>query len=316
MTATFNLNKLELIRLALQSVNIIDLPATPDSETYQVSSKLLNLMLKKWEAQGINLWKRRQGYLFTALNDEQYELGTSGFHATLSYTATALSNSASSLATVLSVSSNSGMTAGDFIGIELDDGTRHWDTIASVAGDTSVTITSGLASAAASGNNVVFYTNKISRPLRVLRATTLDLRTTNHNEVAMRISSYDEYFNTPVKSSSGRPNNFYYDRLLNGSTPYTGTLFLYPRPNNVNYIIAFTFQESIADLSNVTDYADFPQEWLDAVRWNLAVEMAYFFGKFQELQVIEPKAQRELEIAQLFDSDDAPLRFSVNNKGF
>ncbi len=307
MTATYNENKTKIIKRSLQHINILDLNASADDDLYNYASDTLNVMIKKWEAQGINLWKRKIGYLFPQYNTASYSLGSSGDNCTTAYVSTFLNGSASASATSLTVDSTTGMTAGDYIGIQLTAGTRQWTTISSVTSSTIVVITDALTTAASDDGSVVSYTTKITRPVRILRSTVKDL--TNSSESSMGILNYDEYFNFPVKSTQGKPNNFYYDRLLSGSTPYIGTLYIFPVPSNVTDILVFTYQESLSDITNTTDYADFPQEWLSALEWNLACEMCYHFGKFEELKSIQPKADLELAIVQNFDSDDAPLRF-------
>jgi len=313
MTATFNLNKSDIITRAMQMINAIDFNATPTAEESAYASDMLNLMIKKWEANGLNLWKRRIGYLFPAYNTASYSLGSSGSNATLSYVDTTISAAEASGQTTLSVTSSSGMSANDYVGIELDDGTRQWTTISSVPSSTSIIVNSALTDDAAAGNTVIAYTTKITRPLRILRGTILDLEN-NDAEVNVQLIGHDEYFNLPIKSTLGRPNNFYYDKLLSGTTPYTGTLYLYPVPDNVNRILTFTFQESLADMTNSTDYAEIPQEWVYALIVNLACELAYSYGKFEELQMLQPKADAELAIVQLFDSDDANLTISFKSR--
>lgn len=59
------------------------------------------------------------------------------------------------LDTVLEVDATAGMVAGDIIGVEQDDGTWHWTTIANVNDADTVTITVGLVSAAAIDNDIV-----------------------------------------------------------------------------------------------------------------------------------------------------------------
>jgi hypothetical protein len=309
MTATFNLNKTNIITRALQAINVIDLNATPDYDEYAYASDVLNLMIKKWEAMGMNLWKRRIGYLFTAKDTASYSLGSAGTYATNSYVSTTISAAEASGQTTISVTSSSGMSASDYIGIELDSGSRFWSTISSVPSSTSVIINDALTGAAAADNTVVTFTTKITRPLRIIRATCMDLGNSN-TESAMSMIGHDEYFDIPVKSSSGKPNQLYYDKLLSGSTPYTGTAYLFPRPSDVNNVIVFSYQESLADITNTTDYADFPQEWVYALIVNLACELAYHYGKYEELQMLQPKADKELAIVQRFDSDDAPINIS------
>ena len=68
---------------------------------------------------------------------------------------TTLTSAAVTDDTVLTVGSTSGMTATDRVFIELDIGTFHGTTIASVDSGTQITINNGLSSGAAIGNTVV-----------------------------------------------------------------------------------------------------------------------------------------------------------------
>lgn len=308
MTATFNLTKSELTTLILQEANIIGESQTPTTAQTNAVSTRLNLLFKKWEAEGINAWVRRLGYLFPAYNTASYSLGSAGWHATNTYVSTTISADEAAAQTTLSLTSSAGMTASDFIGIELDDGTRQWTTISSVPDSTSVIINVALTSAASEDNTVITYTTKITRPLRIQYGTTLDLKNSN-NETQLSIMSHDEYFQLPNKSQLGQPNQFYYDKLLGGTTPYTGTIYLYPTPQFVHQIIPFTYQESIADIVNSGDYTNFPQEWLYCILINGAVEMAQRYGKYTVSDKLQPKAQAELSKVQLNDSDDSPIRF-------
>ena len=59
-------------------------------------------------------------------------------------------------ATTMEVDDTTGMTAGDIIGVELDNGTWHWTTIDGVTDGDTVELTAGLAGdGAAIDNDVV-----------------------------------------------------------------------------------------------------------------------------------------------------------------
>lgn len=308
----FTLNRDAIITLAYQLINVYDLDATPSSTDITFASVLLNGLIKIWETEGVHLWKRRIAYVFPAKNDASYELGSvSGAdHCTNSYVSTTISSNEAALQTVISLTSTTGMTVADFIGIELDAGTRQWTTIVSVDSATQVTITTAIATAAAAGNTVLTYTSKINRPLKVLRGTVIDLDNTNLNETTISPISYDAYFNLPIKSTGGSPNNFYYDKLMSNAMPHTGTLYVFPRPNNVNKIISISYLDSIQDFDGSTNNADMPQEWLYPLAYNLACELAIPFGKLQEIQIIQPKADAFKQTLQNFDSDTESLKIS------
>lgn len=298
----YSLDRDTIIKRAMQLANIININGTARGADHEYAVDIFQSMIKMWQAEGIQLWNRRQATLFTAYQDEQYSVSNSGDHCANSYINTTLSADEASGQTVLSVTSSTGMTAADNIGIELTDGTRQWTTIVSVDSATQITITTALTGAAASGNTIITYTNKISdRPLRILDARSVDIAN-NKNSVSMEIIGYDQYFNIPAKTTDGRPLNYYYDKLLD-----VGVLYLYPRPNNVNELIEFTYHEAIEDVDSSTDNVDFPTEWTLPLIYGVATELCVAFGKFEELKTISPMAQQYKQIVREFDNDEEPF---------
>ena len=275
----FNLAKTDLINHTLRTLNLLGDNETASSGMMDYASESLNMMIKAWQATDIQLWNRRRGTLFTAYQTASYSIGPSGDNATNTYNSTTLDAAEASGQTVLSVTSTSGFSNGDNIGITLDDSTRQWTTISSFVTDDTVTVAAALTGAAASGNRVVTYTSKMQRPLRILQATLKNL--SDSVETPLTLISYDQYFNYPNKTTNGRPSQFYYDKLLTN-----GKLYLYPRPNDVNWIIDFTYHEAIEDLDSTTDDVDFPTEWFDALSFNLAVRLCPRYGKYKELDYL------------------------------
>ncbi len=303
----------QLITKAFQLINVYAVGATPSSDDISYANDILNMMIKTWQAEGIKLWKRKIGYLFTALDTASYQLGSvSGAnHCSGTYVATTLSSTASLGASSVALTSVTGMSASDFIGIELDDGTRQWTTISGSPSTSSTSLAATLTGAASSGNTVITYTSKINRPLEVIRGTIIDLDSSS-TETQLDKISHDDYFNLPVKTTAGKANNFYYDRVINNSLPYTGVLYLYPRPNNVAHIVAFTYLDGLQDFDSSSDDADFPQEWYYPIVVNLAAELGLHYGKFAELEKIDPKARELKEIVKGFDGDDENLSFGFH----
>lgn len=298
----FSLDRDTIIKRAMQLVNIININQTARGADYEYTIDIFQSMIKLWQAEGIQLWNRRQATLFTAYQDEQYSISHTSDHCANSYNNTTLTAAATTSATVLSVTSSSGMTAGDHVGIRLDDKTRQWTTIVSVDSATQITITAALTDTAKSGATVVAYTNKIAdRPLRILDMRTIDLN--NHkNSIALENIGYDEYFNIPVKTTDGRPLNYYYDKLLDA-----GVLYVFPRPDDVDMLLEFTYHEAIEDVDSPTDSVDFPTEWTLPLIYGLGAELCVAYGKFEELKTIKPLADSYKEIARDFDDDEEPL---------
>lgn len=298
----FALDRDTIIKRAMQLINLININQTARGPDQAYAIDIFQGMIKLWQAEGIQLWNRRQATLFTAYQDEQYSISNTGDHCTNSYVNTTTTAVAASGATTLTVASTTGMTAADYVGIELDDSTRQWTTIVSVDSSTQITITAATTDTVASGNTVVAYTNKISdRPLRILDARSIDLNNSK-SSISMEMIGYDEYFNIPVKTTDGRPINFYYDKLLDA-----GVLYLFPRPDDVDTLIEFTYHEAIEDVDSSTNSLDFPTEWTLPLIYGLAAELCVAFGKFEELKTIKPLADQYKQIVREFDNDEEPF---------
>jgi hypothetical protein len=298
----YGMDRDTIIKRAMHLANIVNLNQAARGDDHAFAVDMFQSMIKLWQAEGIQIWNRRQATLFPAYQDEQYTLSNTGDHCANSYVSTTLSAAEASGQTVLSVTSSTGMAASDNIGLELDDGTRQWTTIVSVDSTTQVTVTAALTGAAASGNTVVTYTNLISdRPLRILDMRTVDIGN-NNGTVGMEQIDYAEYFNIPIKSTDGRPINYYYDKLLDA-----GILYVFPRPDDVNVLLNFTYHESIEDVDSATNSMDFPVEWTLPLIYGLAAELMVAYGKFQELPIIQAKADQYKQLVREFDSDEAPL---------
>lgn len=298
----FAMDRDTIIKRAMHLANIVNLNQAARGDDQAFAVDIFQSMIKLWQAEGIQLWNRRQATLFTAYQDEQYSISSTGDHVTNSYVNTTLSSAEASGQTILSVTSSTGMTAADNVGIELDDGTRQWTTIATVDSSTQITVDDSLTAAAASGNTVIAYTNKISdRPLRILDMRRVQL---DDNKIAsqMELIGYSEYFNIPQKTTDGTPVNFYYDKLLDA-----GILYMFPRPDDVNILLEFTYHEALEDVDSATDNVDFPSEWTLPLIYGLAAELMVAYGKFQELPVIQAKAEQYKQLVRDFDSDEAPL---------
>ena len=268
-STNFSLNRDNLIKSALRLINVGTEGYTPSAAEMNNAADALNMMLKAWTADGLQLWAQKKATLFLEKDEEAYSLGTSGDHATSSYTETAMRVAATTSDTTLEVDSTTGMAASDYIGIVLDDDTLHWTTVSSVTDGDTVVITTGLASAAAVDNQVFFYRTKIYRPLRITEIVLRD----GDSDTRLNRLSREEYWGLGDKTVSGPPNQFYYDPQLD-----SGVLYLYPVPEDVDDTIEFVYHRPFEDFDTSTDTPDFPQEWYQAVRFGLAAVIAPEYG--------------------------------------
>jgi hypothetical protein len=279
-TATFSRNRDQLIEAALRKVSAFESGETPDSESVNDASDALNTMVKHWQGNGVQIYQTVEAILFPQIAQVRYSLGLTGDHATESWVETELTASAALGASQIVVDSVTGIATTYNIGVQLDDGTLQWTTVNGAPSGTTVTLTAVLTDSATAGNLVVVYQTKLVRPLRILSARSYNFA----SAIDTPIEEMDrlEYQEMPNKTISGSANGFYYDRRTNT----TGYLYLWPAPANVDDAIKMTVAKPIEDFTVAGDDAALPQEWIRAIVWGLADEIA------DEYDVPEPKRTR------------------------
>jgi hypothetical protein len=166
-------------------------------------------------------------------------------------------------ATTLEVTSTTGMTAADKIGIKLDSGSIYWTTISSVTdGDTLVIPAPGLSGAAAIGNRIFTYTTKLMRPLYFEQMV---IRDTDGNDTPLESFLTSAYERIAVKGTDGTPSFYKYD-----NTNINGTLYLDVEPSDVTNVLRGTFFVPAEDYDSATDDIAYPQEWFLPLALGLA----------------------------------------------
>lgn len=304
----FTLDRNQIITLALQTINVIGDEEDVDNSTSAVAANFLNMLVKAWQAEGCRIWERKEGILFPAYHTNNYLLSSTGDNATNSYVSTTTSAAAISGASTVTLSSVTGISVSDFIGIKLDDGTRQWTTVSSInTGTKVVTLVATLTGAVASGNTVVTYTTKINRPLVIPNARRFNLNTSIETPVIAL--NHTEYFNLPNKSAYGTTNSFYYDAQLTN-----GVLYLWQSPSNVDEAIKFTHYQSLQDFDAATDSPDFPQEWMDALVLNLALRLCLRYDKYSIYKVLKTEAAEAKDRAMLWDNEFTSIKFNPSIK--
>lgn len=291
-TVVFRLNRDQLITQALLKIGVLDpenvAAITTNQTTFAVQT--LNMMVKGWEAEGLQLWERKYGVIFPQKGQLTYALGNpapGGDHATLSTplgtgfirtTATTAIAAAGTSVTVAATDNSATpyatvgvpaivMANGDNVGIQQSDGTMFWTTIANINVNTKViTLTTGPTVGSIVGAYITTYTTKLMRPLRILDGFT---RQVQGNDVPHLLIPRENYNRFGMKTSPGTSIQTYYDVQEN-----IGHLYVYPTTQDVTQLMFIEFQKPIEDFNSATDDFDFPQEWCEALVWNLALRLA------------------------------------------
>lgn len=304
----FTLNRNQIIQDSFEDAGIYGSSETISDADLQKASRVLNKMVKSLGARGYNLWNKKEAILFLQDNTSSYSINnsSSSAHCTENYVSTTLSASAALGAGTVTLTSVTGMTVNDNIGIELDNGTRQWTTITNInSGTKVVTLNAVLTGAAASGNTVVTYTNRINRPLRVTNARNFSL--IDSFETTVELISHEDYFELPNKTTQGQALQAHYSKQLSA-----GIMYVFLTPDGVKNQIKFTYLDAAEDLDNPNDNADFPDEWLEALTAGLAYRLAIAYGQLINIEQLKKWADETLKSAKESDNEDVSIQFKMN----
>lgn len=294
--------------MVLDALRLLDVVGIEDDACTAAQSahaiRFLNYLVKAMMADGMTLWATTQSATLFLQNDQvKYLLGATD-HASNTVVETTLSTTKASSATTLTLTSSSGMTVGDNLGVELDSGTIYWTTISTIPDSTSVTIPANSQGAAASGNVVYTYTTRVNIPYRVWNVQRHD---ENGLDVELEELSREEYLALPNKTSEGVPNSYFYDAQLNN-----GVLYVWPEPSDVSIRLRFTYSRILEDFDAATDTPDFPQDWYLAIIYQLAVLLAPSYGRLAELDKLQPLASLYYNVARSNTNQSKDIHIQVD----
>lgn len=293
----FSMNRNTVITAAWRLLGFRD-PTTPTPDEITHISRNLNMMLKSWQNQDVGLWLTRTLYLIPAHETASYSMSSAGANATTSLVETEIKTAGSSGDTTITVDSITGILNNDFIGIQLDDGTRQWTTVSGAPSGYVVTLAAALTDDVAVDNTIKVYTTKAQRPLRIIEAR---WRNADGNDTPLTIGNRDDYNTISDKTTISTPNMVFYDPQLT-----TGVLYVWPKPETVDGLIIMTVVYPIQDMDAATDDLEIPVQWLEAVIYNLAVRLAPQWPEqvsIQYFRELKEQAYLSLENAKMEDRE-------------
>jgi hypothetical protein len=295
----FSIDRDDIINTALQLAGIIGEGETGTTSQLSESALILNMIVKLREADGMPLWALKRGFILPFTGTSSINTNS---HVVTTYDTTTLSAASAATDTTLTVTAITGFSDGDTIGIELDDGSMDWTTVNGSPSGTTITITTGVTSAAASGNRVYGYTassERVQKPLRVLQADVLDVASGVSHAIDCDLSLTD-YFNLSDRTAEGEVNQIYYTTAPSSDTALetNGTFYVWPRFADGDSVIEFTYHRPFMDFDSASDEPDFPQ----AFYLPLTLELATFLGikggvTIEERREMRKEAQYYLEQA-------------------
>jgi hypothetical protein len=301
--SSFNATRDQIILASLRKLQAISATETSVNPTLITNCAFqLNALVKSLNATGLHIWTEEEATVFLQPSQISYRLGgTTTDNATGAYTATTLASSAASGATSISVTSAIGFGSGFFVGVVLNNGTIGWSTQSGAASGSTITLNTGLTGSAAGGTPVYVYQTQIVRPLRVVGVRRYNFASAIDTQMQPMLSRLD-YRNLPNKTATGVPTQSFYDPR--GGANSQGILNIWPAPADVTNAVKMTWWRPIQDFTTPGNNPDLPDEWIDALVWNLAYKLWPEFPISQALmEAIKEQAMISLENVSGWDRE-------------
>lgn len=155
--------------------------------------------------------------------------------------------------------------------------------------------------------NLNTFTTGNYRPGRILDA---NLEDPTGNTVNMTITSRYDYNLLGSKDQPGIPNQIFYNPQRDN-----GIMTVYNVPNLPNYTMVTTLQRPLQDVNVAADNLDFPQEAIQAMKWNLMDELALEYGTPQiNLTMVTQKAKMFLDELFSWEQENASVYFTPSQR--
>lgn len=151
------------------------------------------------------------------------------------------------------------------------------------------------------------------KPLKLIQAWLRNTAVTPNVDIPMQIFSKERYNILGSKSSTGVANSVFLDPRAT-----TSTLYVYLTPDTAtatNYALHLVVQRMMSDITAGSDIPDFPAEWMQALVWNLADQLAIEYSvPMNHRQEISTKADKYREQMTGFDVEYTSTFFVPDNR--
>jgi len=142
---------------------------------------------------------------------------------------------------------------------------------------------------------------------KALKITDAVLRDTSNVDTTLMPLTREEWWALSDKTTAGFPTQYYYDPQLS-----SGNFNIWPTPDSTaaGYTIEVTYQRPLEDIDTVTNNIDFPQEWLETIKYGLATRLAPMYGyPVRERQMLYQEYALLLKRVLDFDAEQESIYF-------
>lgn len=312
----FTVTRDEIITEALELLGVLGEGGTPNANQITSLSRTLNMMIKNWQADGLNLFAVQRQYLFLEKGVREYTLGpTTEHHFTESFRQTTTNGPATTGSNTVVLTDITGLLVNDYIG--LGSGTDvEWNRVSSIDTITNtITLTNNITIDISSSGIVYYYTTKGNRPMKIVNGYISIGANILSTDITLDHISREEYITFSNKDAAGVATQFYYDPQID-----SGSLFPWPTTNDERNYYTLYVQRSLDDFDAADNTPDYPQEWYMPLAYNLAMHAAPKYSiPNNEYYIIERQAVALYDMAKDFDEElYTSLRFSpesIRNQG-
>ena len=276
----------QMMQMVLEDIEVLGEGETITAAQSAFILPRLNIVLKRLAAHPqltLTPYRRRRITLFLQEGQHEYLIPGSSVFASPQHGRTTLDAAEAAAQTVISVTATSDTTTnpgttfqmkpGDSAGVQQDDGTIFWSIITARATNDTMTLATGLDSAAASGKYVWWFTEPAARFLDVESALLRNINLTDAPLPVYRIpASYDQ--GNSNKYADGRPTSIWFEPLAAQSR-----ILLDTQPTEVTDTLVLTVLYPFQDYDAATEELVMPPEALALVEWELALSISPAYGK-------------------------------------
>ena len=291
-----------LNQIATESLQLIE--AVGDGETLsgdhiERAKASLNSLLKESQTQGLHLWTETEGTLFLKVGQSKYDFRESSTHLANSYNTTTTTAATTAAALTIPVTSISGISDGDVIGIVQNDNDIFWTTVNGTPTGLNVIVDDAITLATLSGAQVRSYAPSTATAPALIPVSRISpgqgsvrRKEADDYEIPIIFESRKDYFNLPNKAQNGTPIQAYYSRQdIAGEVG--GIMYLWNAPDSGVPVINFTYERKIQIVQSADDTVDYPDYAHEYIIYNLARRLILKFGcSMERAQLIMGEADR------------------------
>lgn len=317
MSSSFGLTftRNDLINAVLRALGVIGQTQSPSTEDYSFCSQALNLMIKAMVNKGATLWKIQYVAIPMIGGIAEYPIGpTGGYLATEGVTITDGGSGGTDGTYALGISDVGGGTGAT--GTYTIDGGTITEVAITAPGSAYVTPVLAFPSGSISGQDVTIIPVGLtrSRVQKILdQGNFIRNNETDYDQPIFMLSRTD-YNRMGNKTTNGTvPSQFWYDPAFEVGND-NGILRVFTVPQSgIDVTMWLNGQIIIDDTTDPDDLFDFPQEFLNFLKWSLAYELIPEYGVDDRTERrIQERYQATMAEAFSFSVEEASTYFTMD----